>query len=195
MFKRRDKLPLRARLKEACWPSMGWGRALSYWQHRVFRTGDSSYRITAGLASGAAVSFNPFLGTHLVQAFFLAWLVRGSMIAAFVGTGIGLPPFLPFLFWRSWHVGVWIFRRFGVHRFVHLPSDLTWEYMLHHPMTLLLPLAVGGYVCGLACWFAVFVVFYYPVRVARRFYLVRRHRHRLRKRAQTEEKQAGKAAA
>jgi uncharacterized protein (DUF2062 family) len=187
MFKRRTPLGWKDKVREAIWPEMGWPRALQYWRHRVFRTGDSSYRITAGLASGAAASWNPFLGTHIVQAFALSWLLRGNLVAAFVGTGIGLPPFLPFLFWRSWHVGVWVLRLFGIHRFTHLPPDLTWEYLLHHPVTLLLPMALGGYICGFLCWFAVFAVFYYPVRIARRLYLKQRHRQRLQKRAAQKE--------
>jgi uncharacterized protein (DUF2062 family) len=158
---------------------MGWKRALLYWRHRVFRTGDSTNRITTGLAIGAAVSFSPFLGTHVAQALFFTWLLRGNLVAAFLGTGVGLPPCLPFIFLVSYRVGIRILGVFGFsERFALPPGGMTWELMLHEPVKLLAPLTVGGYLCGAVAGIIVYAAFYYPVRMARIFYRAQRlHRY------------------
>src|SRR5688500_14904919 len=81
ILKRRRPQTLIKKTKEALWPTMGWMRTFNYYRHRMFRMGDSTYRITSGLATGIAVSFTPFLGTHLIQAFFLCWMFRSSWVA------------------------------------------------------------------------------------------------------------------
>src|SRR5687768_11738955 len=102
ILKRRNPRPALAKIRQGLWPSMGWGRTLRYYRHRVFRTGDSTYRITAGLASGMAVSFSPFIGTHVGQGLALAWLLRASLLASFIGTALGNPATYPFIFWAAY---------------------------------------------------------------------------------------------
>jgi uncharacterized protein (DUF2062 family) len=155
---------------------MGWRRFLLYWRHRVFRTGDSAHRIAAGLASGAAASFNPFIGTHVAQALFLAWLLRANLLAAFIGTGLGNPATLPFLFWLSYKTGVAIIGLFGMSDVLALPADFTLRTIFHEPLRLLLPMALGGYACGLMCWPVTYALLYYPVRSARKLYGMRHKR-------------------
>jgi uncharacterized protein (DUF2062 family) len=177
MFKRRKPLSLRHQFRETVWPSMGYKRAFYYWEHRIFRTGDSTYRVTAGLACGAAVSFSPFLGTHVMQAFLLAWLVRGNLLAAFMGTIVGLPPFLPFIFWLSYRVGLRIFELLGIGDLFALPAHFHMHDIMHAPIALLGPLTVGGYTCAAVVWVAVYFAFYGPVGMARKAYRL----HRMRK--------------
>ena len=52
---------------------MGWARAFTYWAHRVNRLPGSTYSLSAGIAFGAAISFTPFVGLHLVLAL-AAWV-------------------------------------------------------------------------------------------------------------------------
>ncbi len=153
---------------------MGMPRTLHYWWHRVFRTGDSTYRITAGLASGVAASFNPLIGTHVIQAFFLAWLLRASWIAAFLGTAIINPTTIFFAFWLSYKTGVWALGLFGMEEFAMLPQTMSWAAIKSEPMRLALPMIVGGYMCGAMAWPLTYAVFYFPVRTARRLYDRRR---------------------
>lgn len=56
--------------------------------------------IAAGVACGAAVSFTPFVGAHLVLATIFAWLIRGNVVAAALGTAVGNPWTFPFI-WVS----------------------------------------------------------------------------------------------
>ena len=74
-----------------------------YWQNllnRIARLKGSDYSIAAGVACGAAVSFTPFVGLHLVIAFVWAWLIRGNLLAAAAGTIVVNPWSFPFI-WVS----------------------------------------------------------------------------------------------
>lgn len=170
MFKRRDPHGFWRKLKESLWPSMGWHRTAHYYRHRVFRTGDSTYKITAGLATGVAVSFTPLLGTHFLQAAFFNWMLRGSYIASFVGTAFGNPLTFPVMIWAGYHLGAVIFSLFGVTDLASLPDHLTFRIMLEHPWGLFAPLLAGGYLLGLAAWPLAYGFLYYPVKGLQKTY-------------------------
>lgn len=178
ILKRGKKRKFGQKMKEAFWPTMGWLRLASYYKHRVFRTGDSTYKITAGLAAGGAVSWNPFIGTHWVQAVLLAWTLRASVVASFLGTAIGNPWTFPFMFYAAYTVGVFLCGPLGLDDFVALPPDSHFtenpvvflKFLFDHPLKLLLPMALGGYLLGAICWFVMFGLLYYPIRVMRHAY-------------------------
>lgn len=174
MFKRRKKHGLLRQTREALWPSIGWGRAYHYWRHRIFRNGDSTYRITAGLATGAAVSFSPLLGTHLLQALLFAWILRANWLAALAGTVWGNPWTFPAMFWISYHLGAWLFGLFGLTAWITVPERLSIGNIFSEPLGVFLPWMVGGYVCAILFWPLAYAVLYFPVRSARRLYRARR---------------------
>lgn len=156
---------------------MGWMRTLDYYKHRIFRTGDSTYKITAGLAMGGAVSFSPFLGTHFAQAIFGSWLIRANMVAGFVGTAFGNPWTFPFIFYVSYTLGVKILSAIGLSEFVALPGTIDSDkplaflkYLFSNPLKLLLPMTIGGYLAGIVYWFVSFALFFYPVKILRAAY-------------------------
>lgn len=194
IFKRRKPRGTAKKIKETLWPAMGWGRTANYYRHRLFRTGDSTYRIAAGLAAGVAVSWSPFYGTHFIQALFFAWLLRANLLAGFLGTAWGNPWTFPFMLWTSYIVGIWICGLFGLSGFVALPAHLDagyftdepWEFirfMVSSPLKLFLPLTVGGYLCGLLIWPVAYLLLYYPVHFSRLAYIKQRRRIRRRKAA------------
>lgn len=181
ILKRKKPRGAAKKLREAIWPSMGWVRTFHYFRHRIFRTGDSTYKITAGLASGAAVSFTPFLGTHFFQAALLSWIFRGNIIAGFVGTAVGNPWTFPFMFIAEYKTGAWVCGLFGLAGFDNLPPYFSSEgfiteasvfvqHLLSHPVSLLLPMTVGGYLCAALIWPFSYLLLYYPVRTARKAY-------------------------
>jgi uncharacterized protein (DUF2062 family) len=185
ILKRGKPRSLAENFREAVWPSMGWRRTMQYYQHRLFRAGDSTYRIAAGLATGAAVSFTPFLGTHLAMTVFITWLLRASVVAAVIGTAVGLPPFLPFIFWLDYKVGVWVCGLFGLRGLRHEPGNDTFSqhgdnamamlrWLFAHPLHLLLPLSVGGILCALTVWPLTYFVLYRPIRSAQVAYRLQR---------------------
>ncbi|SHF62923.1 DUF2062 domain-containing protein [Devosia limi] len=86
---------------------MGLRRYGRYLGKRVMRLSASPHAIAAGVASGAAVSMFPLIGLHFFLGFVLAFITRGNMIAAAIGTAWGNPLTFPFFFAASYSVGHW----------------------------------------------------------------------------------------
>lgn len=105
MFGRKKELPLWVRLKGWLWPSMGWRRLAVYMLKRLTRLPGTPHNIAAGFACGAAISFTPFVGFHIALAILLAYLLRGHLIAAAVGTVVGNPWTFPFIWLATYKVG------------------------------------------------------------------------------------------
>ncbi|WP_435640500.1 DUF2062 domain-containing protein [Micavibrio aeruginosavorus] len=178
LFRRRTKLHPIKRLREILWPSMGWGRTWDYIRHRMFRRSDSSYSITAGIATGVAISFSPLIGTHFVQAALVAYVLRANLFAAVLGTLFGNPTTFPLIWWMSYELGEWVFGLFGYTGLLAIPAEgLQLSYLLAHPYKLLLPMMVGGYLLAIVSWFVSYVFFYWPVKQMQKAY----HAERLQK--------------
>ena len=180
---------LLSKIREALWPSMGWRRTFHYYRHRMFRTGDSTYKIAAGLAMGAALSFTPFLGTHILQAMFMSWLIRASVVSGAVGTAVGTPWTYPIMFILAYKLGIWLCATLGISDFSVLPDNVViaeadhepWLFLQHmvaHPVKILLPLAIGGYLCAAIAWPVYYALLYYPVRWFKKAYVRKRHHKR-----------------
>lgn len=152
------------------------GRTVQYYRHRLLRTRQTTHQITAGLAIGVAVSFSPLLGTHFFESLFLAWCLRVSKLAAFVGTAIGNPLTFPFMFWADYKLGAFIFEGLGLARLVALPDTLSWHVLYTHPLELFLPMLLGSVILGLVFGGLAYAVLYHPVKIMQKAY--RDHRHR-----------------
>ena len=114
MFKRREPLTILQKLREFFWPSMGWGRSLSHFKHRVLRLSDTPRNIALGLAIGAGVSFSPIMFTHFIQGGILSFILRANIPAAIIGTAVGNPWTFPFIWWASLELGSEIFTAIGM---------------------------------------------------------------------------------
>jgi uncharacterized protein (DUF2062 family) len=127
MFKRRIPLPFYRRLKEIFWPTAGFRRSMRYVAHRLGRLPGTPYRIAAGFACGAAVSFTPFIGFHILLAMLFALLIRGKR---------------------------WLL---GLEGSGDLPGELTFIYIRDHPMHVLWPMTVGAIPTAIVAWVAFFL--------------------------------------
>jgi len=175
MFKRRHPLPFHKRAGAVFWPRGGWRRSGVYVAHRLRRLPGTPYRIAAGFASGAAVSFTPFIGLHFVLAALLAVAVRGNIIAAAIGTVVGNPWTFPFIWLWIYSLGRWVLGfRYSAK---DLPEDMAIQHIVDHPFEVLLPMVVGGIPTAIVAWF----VFFWPLQRAVAEYQKARKR-RLRKR-------------
>ena len=180
ILKRKNRRTVAKKTKEAVWPSMGWKRLYHYYNHRLFRTGDSTYKIAAGLANGIAISFTPFLGLQILQLLLLSLLTRASLISGLIGTLFGNPWTFPFIFYLTYKTGVFICDLFGLSGFLAPPDPEALDgviaylrFLVANPFKLLLPLAVGGYLWAILCWPVSYAVLYHPVRIARKAYELR----------------------
>ncbi len=168
MFRRRDKLSLGQRVRNWVWPRAGWWRASKYVVYRVRRLPGAPAAIALGFACGAFVSFTPLFGFHYLLAIALAWALRGSVIASFLGANLGW--FYPFVLVWTYQLGVGIIGASDAHR---LPPHLGMGYLLHHPWSAFLPTMIGSLPVGLAIAAAAFAFTYWAVVAYRNF---RRHR-------------------
>ncbi|SFI84210.1 DUF2062 domain-containing protein [Jannaschia pohangensis] len=91
MFKRRDRLPIWQAILQAVWPKGGWGRAALYVKHRLRRLPDTPRKISRGIFAGVFTTFTPFYGLHFVVAALVAYVMRGNVMAALLGTFFGNP--------------------------------------------------------------------------------------------------------
>jgi len=108
VFRRRTPRGWLSLLSESFWPQAGWRRATSYVIHRMRRLPDTPHRISLGIACGQFVSCLPFFGFHLLSAALLAWLVRGNILAALLGTFFVNPITLPFIAVGGVELGAWL---------------------------------------------------------------------------------------
>ncbi len=114
MFKRRQPLPLMARVRQFLWPREGWVRAFRYMWGRAVHSRGSAYSIAMGMAAGAYVSASPFFGAHIAYAWLLCWIFRGNLLAAALGTWVGNPFTFLFIGRASYLTGVWILTALGI---------------------------------------------------------------------------------
>lgn len=179
------------RVRELLWPSSGWRRSTNYLFHRVARIPGTPHFIVAGFACGAAVSFTPFVGLHFVLSFLLAWILRGSMIAAALGTAVGNPWTFPFIWIWIYELGHWMlnaqgqipaetvnFARFFA-RITGALLRMDMMYLFHTAWPVLWPMFVGSIPTAIAVWFA----FYLPFKPMVAAYQHRRRTRRMKNKA------------
>ena len=157
MFKRRKQRTIIESAREWVWPQAGWNRLLLYYRHRLVRLPDSSYRIAAGLACGAAISFTPFIGLHVALAVALAYIMRANVVAALIGTIVGNPWTIPVILVITYRLGAWAM---GLDTHVGFTDLFDVEVFFLHPWDALKPvlpqLILGGVPLAALVWWLVF---------------------------------------
>lgn len=108
VFKRRERRPIGTMVAEFFYPRGGWRRAFSYVRLRLSRLPDRPHRIARGIAAGVFVSFTPLFGFHFISAAAVAWLIRGNIVAAILGTFFGNPLTFPIIMATSVDLGNWM---------------------------------------------------------------------------------------
>ena len=185
MFKRRNPRSYGQIATEMIYPPGGFRRSTTYLWHRLRRLPDQPHRIARGIAAGVFLSFTPLHGFHFIVAALVCVLIRGNIVAAFVGTFAGNPLTTPFIALSAVGLGRSILGlpgemdpRFIFREFAHATAEL-WENVLsifgpgkthwtglaefYHQI--FVPYALGGAVLG-----TIFAVasFYLTIPVVRR---------------------------
>lgn len=160
------------------WPRRGPVRPAKYIWHRLARMSDTSHRLAAGFASGAAVSFTPFIGLHFGLGFVLAFAVRGNLLASAIGTAVGNPWTFPFIFALAAQSGELIL---GEQADVEV-TPVSWSLLIESPIDYLVslwhtlyPLIIGGIPNAIIIW----CVFYFGLKGLLEGYKGSRYRRRL----------------
>lgn len=172
MFQRRNSRTVLQNIRELFWPSMGWIRAAKYTRLRIIRLSDTTQKIALGLSIGAAISFTPLVGTHFIQAGFIAYIFRANFLAALIGTFVGNPWTFPFMWWAAMTFGSFIFQAIGLPASVSLPDHMdlsvVWDMIIHDPFRIFLPWLVGGYLIALLSVPVSYMIFYRLVNGAKK---------------------------
>jgi len=165
---------------------MGVRRTARYAGHRLARLPDTPWAIAGGFAWGAAASFTPFVGLHIVLAALGAWVTRCNLVAAAVGTVVGNPWTFPFIWAAIYKTGalafgldataepplaslarlfalLWRLAGEGVRRAAGLAqgdAGPSWREVGALAEAVLLPMTVGSLPWAIAAW----LVFYFAMR-------------------------------
>ncbi|WP_413203503.1 DUF2062 domain-containing protein [Rhodospirillum sp. A1_3_36] len=186
LFDRREKPSFLARVRGFVLPRAGWRRSAQYIGHRVARLPGTPASIAMGFACGAAASITPLVGFHFLLAAFLAWVMRGNLIASAIGTVVGNPWTFPFIWVATFEVGARLMGHDVNSDAVNfsLFFHALWTSVTHLKLRLFteqvlpvwLPMMVGSLPLGVLVW----VISYWPVKRAVAGYqharVVRRHR-------------------
>ncbi|MCC6598793.1 MAG: DUF2062 domain-containing protein [Alphaproteobacteria bacterium] len=150
---------------------MGWRRAARYGMLRIVRLSDTTHKIALGLAFGTLISCTPLVGTHFIQAGFLAYIFRANIFAALMATFIGNPWTFPFMWWAAISFGSFLFTSIGLDAARSVPKDINfhivWDIMMHEPLRIFLPWFVGSYLFLIILTPVFYFGYYHLVRGAK----------------------------
>jgi len=136
-------------------------RYLKLIKHKLFRIKDFPESVAIGLAWGAAVSFTPLLGLHLVICYSGTWLMRGNLIAATVGTVVGNPWTFPFFFYLDYKLGILFFFK-EVENY-----EFKVNFLINNFEGLFYPTLIGSIPISLLVWF---LTFFFTKQYLTRYY-------------------------
>jgi uncharacterized protein len=182
MFRRRNKPTLPQLIWSWIWPRGGWRRFWRYLMIRLARMPGSSYSIAAGFAVGAAVSFTPFVGFHIAISAAIAWMTRANILSSAIGTAVGNPWTFPFIWVWLYQSGNWMLLNAPGSE-TEIPNfDATFDAIMYAMVRIdipglfdaAIPVFWPMFLSGIPTGFAVWVVFYFPLRRLIRSYQVRR---------------------
>ena len=158
LFKRRQTESLLERLRVHLWPRRSWSRSSRYVVYRLRRLSATPHAIALGFAAGTFVAVTPYIGTHLIMAALIAWIIGGSIVAAILGTFLGNPLTYPFLWYASYEVGNLLLGGKVTKKRIDLSQGLFYS-SFDHLWPILKPMALGSIPVGLAvataCYFLV----------------------------------------
>ncbi len=127
-------------------------RIIKLQRYKITKIKDFPESVSVGMAWGAAVSFTPLLGFHLIICYLGTWLMRGNLIAATVGTIIGNPWTFPFIFYLDYKIGTTIFLN-SVDYY-----ELKISFFVENFEALFYPTLLGSIPIALFVWFVTYII-------------------------------------
>lgn len=177
LFRRREKTSHIERARIWVWPRVSWRRSALYYAKRILRLSATPYAIAVGCAIGAFASFTPFVGLHFAISIALAWLVRGNIIAAAIGTAVGNPLTFPLIWASTYQLGHAILR--GEQALAPPPfgRDLL-ERSIDNLSPMIKTMSVGSLPLGILAGLVVYAIVYKSVAAYQANRRKRLQRHR-----------------
>ncbi len=159
LFRRRETESCWERLRVHLWPRRSWSRSSRYVVYRLRRLSATPHAIALGFAIGAFAAVTPYIGTHMVMAALLAWIIGGSIVAALLGTFVGNPLTYPLIWYATYEVGNVMLRgerrRQRAHRLLGRRLSVFARSAVADPEADVARLRAGGTCRCRACYFLV----------------------------------------
>jgi len=149
LFRRREAESLLERMRVHLSPRRSWTRSSRYVVYRLRRLSDTPHAVALGFAIGVFTATTPFLGTHMVMAALLAWVIGGSVVAALLGTFLGNPLTYPLLWYSTYEVGNLMLRGKMVQKQIDLSGGI-FQKSIEQLWPILKPMTLGSIPVGLA---------------------------------------------
>lgn len=149
LFRRRETESFLERMRVHLWPRRSWGRSSRYVVYRLRRLSDTPHAVALGFAAGVFAAITPFIGTHLVMAMLLAWVIGGSVVAAVLGTFLGNPLTYPAIWYVTYQVGNFMLGGAAAEHPIDLSGGI-FQSSLDQLWPILKPMTVGSLPLGLA---------------------------------------------
>ncbi len=130
------------------WPRRNWWRSAQYISKRVLRLSASPHVVAMGFAAGVFASFTPFIGFHFVICFAIAYIMRGNMIAAALGTWLGNPITFPFIWFYTYKLGNLLLHGNEGALTMREVSGQLLHLSFGNLIELLKPMTLGGFMLG-----------------------------------------------
>jgi uncharacterized protein len=148
LFRRRESESFLDRMRVHLWPRRSWTRSSRYVVYRLRRLSDTPHAVALGFAIGVFTAVTPFLGTHMVMAALLAWVIGGSVVAALLGTFIGNPLTYPLFWYSTYEVGNLMLGGSSGKEPIDLSGGI-FQSSLEHLWPILKPMSLGSIPVGL----------------------------------------------
>jgi uncharacterized protein (DUF2062 family) len=149
LFRRREAESFLEKIRVHLWPRRSWSRSSRYVIYRLRRLSDTPHAVALGFAAGVFTAVTPFLGTHMVVAALIAWLIGGSVVAALLGTFLGNPLTYPLFWYSTYEVGDLMLGGAAERRPIDLSAGI-FQDSLDHLWPIIWPMTLGSLPVGLA---------------------------------------------
>jgi len=122
-----------------------WKRRFRLFYLRIMRLRGQPEEVAGGMAIGVGIGLTPTVPLHLVLAVLIAFLTGKSKLAAALGSQVGNPFFLPFIYILDYKVGQTLTGAKGPSLVLR---DFSASHLLNLGWDIYYPLLVGGGVVG-----------------------------------------------
>tara|TARA_B100000989_G_scaffold256671_1_gene205955 strand:+ start:125 stop:613 length:489 start_codon:yes stop_codon:yes gene_type:complete len=123
-------------------------RFIYYYKLKLARLPASPHAVASGFACGSMVSFTPLLGLHFILAIVFAYLMRGNIVAALLGTIVGNPVTFPFIWGLIYKVGTFVIST----KHVEFNNEINFNMIITQTYEFFLPMLLGGAILAIPVW-------------------------------------------
>ena len=129
-------------------------RFISYYKLKLARLPASPHAVASGFACGSMVSFTPLLGLHFILAIVFAYLIRGNIVAALLGTIVGNPVTFPFIWGVIYKVGAFVIST----KHIEFNNEINFNMIVTQTYEIFLPMLLGGAILAIPVWLITYIL-------------------------------------